>query len=75
MELNYLANSLIFPAIFAGTAFGLCNSAAKVATIVSPLLAEYEPPLPMIVFSIVCLLAMGLALGLKIGPERKKPKI
>jgi hypothetical protein len=38
----YLANSLIFPTIFAGTAFGVCNFFGKLATITSPLLAEVD---------------------------------
>ena len=52
LETCYLANSFLFPAIFAGTAFGLCNAGAKIATIVAPVLAEFTPPMPMIVFSI-----------------------
>lgn len=39
-DICYLANSTIFPAIFAGAAFGLCNMGAKIATILSPMLAE-----------------------------------
>lgn len=58
----YLANGLIFPTIFAGTAFGICNMFAKLATIVSPELAEIEAPVPMIVFDIICALAAGLSL-------------
>lgn len=47
----YLANSTIFPAIFAGTAFGICNIGAKVVTIFSPLTAEVKAPIPMVIFS------------------------
>ncbi len=36
----YLANSTIFPAIFAGTAFGFCNLGAKLVTIFSAPMAE-----------------------------------
>jgi hypothetical protein len=54
----YLANSTIFPAIFAGTAFGICNIGAKVVTIFSPLTAEVKPPTPMLIFS--SLSAVGL---------------
>ena len=46
----YLANSQIFPAIFAGTAFGICNIGAKLATMLAPLLAELSEPVPMIIF-------------------------
>jgi len=51
-DICYLANSFLFPAIFAGTAFGICNAAAKISTILAPMLAEFAPPLPMIIFSI-----------------------
>jgi hypothetical protein len=47
----YLANAQIFPAIFAGTAFGICNIGAKLATILAPLMAEIDPPAPMIIFT------------------------
>ena len=52
-DICYMANATIFPAIFAGTAFGFCNAGAKIATIISPLLAEVDPPLPMITFVVV----------------------
>ena len=65
----YLANSTIFPAIFAGTAFGLCNIGAKLVTIFSPVMAEITPPTPMIIFS--CLAALGLVAALNIIPPPK----
>lgn len=55
-DICYLANSIIFPTIFAGTAFGLCNLGAKIATILAPMLAEVDPPVPMIVFSLMAAL-------------------
>jgi hypothetical protein len=63
----YLANSTIFPAIFAGTAFGLCNIGAKLVTIFSPVMAEITPPTPMIIFS--CLSACALFAALNIIPQ------
>jgi len=59
-DICYLGNSLLFPAIFAGTAFGICNVGAKTATILSPLLAEIEAPIPMIVFTSIGIVAIGL---------------
>jgi hypothetical protein len=61
----YLANSQIFPAIFAGTAFGICNIGAKLATIFSPYMAEVDPPTPMIVFTILAVIAAVLSLFVK----------
>jgi hypothetical protein len=60
----YLANSTIFPAIFAGTAFGLCNIGAKLVTIFAPVMAEITPPTPMIIFS--CLASIALVAAINI---------
>lgn len=49
----YLANAQLFPAIFAGTAIGICNIFAKLSTIIAPLLAEVKDPIPMTVFAII----------------------
>lgn len=65
----YLANSTIFPAIFAGTAFGICNIGAKIITIFSPLTAEVKDPVPMVIFS--CLSAVGVVLSLQLRVEHK----
>ncbi len=61
----YLANAQIFPAIFAGTAFGICNIGAKLATIFAPYMAEVDPPVPMIVFTILASIAAFLALFIR----------
>ena len=68
----YLANSQIFPAIFAGTAFGLCNLGAKLATILAPMLAEVNPPAPMIIFVCTALLAGVLSLFIQIPKKNRK---
>lgn len=68
LETCYLANSFLFPAIFAGTAFGMCNAGAKITTIVAPILAEFKPPLPMIVVSIVTSLGAVLPIFIKAEP-------
>ena len=52
-DICYLGNSFLFPAIFAGTAFGLCNAGAKFSTIFAPLLAEYSSTLQMTVLSVL----------------------
>ncbi len=70
--LCYLANSGIFPAIFAGTAFGMCNVGAKFITIFAPMLAEVEKPVPMIIFAIVTSLAIFASLMIKAPPNSAK---
>lgn len=66
----YLGNALIFPTIFAGTAYGICNTFGKLATIISPMLAEVKMPTPIIVFVVVTSTAAVLALFIR--PEGKK---
>ena len=61
----YLVNSQIFPAIFSGTAFGICNIGAKLATIFSPYMAEVDPPTQMIVFSVLAIVAAVLSLFIR----------
>ena len=69
LDLCYLANSTIFPAIFAGTAFGLCNLGAKLLTIMSPLLAEADKPMPMIVYSVLLVGGIFAAISLQSEPK------
>ena len=58
----YLANAQIFPAIFAGTAFGICNIGAKLVTIFAPYIAEVNAPVPMVIFTILSSIAALLSL-------------
>jgi len=67
-NLSYLANSQIFPAIFAGTAFGICNIGAKFTTILAPLMAEVKPPVPMILFCLSAAVAGSLSFFIKKDP-------
>ena len=68
-DICYLGNSFLFPAIFAGTAFGFCNAGAKISTILSPLIAEVDPPIPMILLSIVTSSGAISSLFIKTAPE------
>ncbi len=67
-DICYLGNSFLFPAIFAGTAFGICNVGAKIFTILSPELAEVSPPTPMIVFSVLAASSAFISLFIKTAP-------
>ena len=69
-DVCYLANSTLFPAIFSGTAFGICNIAAKIATILSPLVAELDPPIPMTIFTIIAAVAVLLSTMFRTAPEK-----
>jgi OCT family organic cation transporter-like MFS transporter 4/5 len=70
----YLANAQIFPAIFAGTAFGICNIGAKLATILAPLIAETNQPIPGITFAATATLAAFLSLLLVVDANPKEEK-
>ena len=69
----YLANALLYPTTLVGTAFGICNMAARLATIVAPELAEVDAPIPMTVFTILAGVA-AIATLMMIKPKDEKAK-
>lgn len=71
----FFANSQIFPAIFAGTALGICNAGAKIATIFSPYMAEVDPPLPMIIFTTLAIAGALLSLLIQVKLEREEDQL
>jgi hypothetical protein len=68
-DLCFLGNSFLFPSIFAGTTFGFCNAGAKLASIMAPLLAEVDAPIPFSVNSALVLFAAIISLFLKASPS------
>lgn len=70
--LCYLTNSSIFPAIYAGTAFGVCNLGSKIIAIFAPMVAEVEKPIPMSIFAGVVSVAIVAASMIKTRPDRIK---
>lgn len=44
----YLVAVGLIPTMFASTVFGFCNVAARILTMSAPIIAEQEPPLPML---------------------------
>ena len=67
--LCYIITADYFPSIVSSRVFGICNLFSRFATILSPMIAELEPPLPMIVYSIVCSITMISSLGLTKSEE------
>ena len=57
--INYLSITQLFPTLFCGTAAGICNFAGRLATIFAPIVAEYEPPLPMLILGSLVMLAFA----------------
>lgn len=68
----YACTNDVFPILFCSTAIGCCNFASRFMTIFSDEIAEVKPPLPLILFSSICLLATGLTWFIKPLDVQKK---
>ena len=64
-NLSYLATPQMFPVALCTTAFGICNIFARISTIMSPLIAELPDPVPMSIFSVICIATAFLPLFLR----------
>jgi len=53
----YISNLVYFPDRFMGFVFGVCNVTARLLTILSPMVAEAEPPTPVLSYVFSCFLA------------------
>lgn len=69
--INYLSITQLFPTLFCGTAAGICNFAGRMATIFAPMVAEYEPPSPMLILGSMLLCAFAVSTSLVI-PSRER---
>lgn len=56
--LCYIINAEYFPAMVCSRIFGICNIFSRISTILSPLIAEVTPPVPMMTYVLVCTLSM-----------------
>jgi MFS family permease len=63
---NYISNSYLFPTLFAATAIGLCNTIARVFSAMSPILAQMDEPLPMVLFSCASLFTFAFIFFLQV---------
>ena len=63
--LVYIGTAQMFPAIFAGAAFGFCTTFAKFFSILSPMTAEATPPIPLYIFISLSAIIFISALFLK----------
>ena len=43
----------LFPASLVATAFGICNVAVKIVCMVAPIMAEVDPPTPMLIVAVI----------------------
>ena len=63
-SLCYIITAEYFPPIVCSRVFGICNLFARLATILSPLLAEITPPFPMVIYIMICIILMIASLFL-----------
>ena len=71
-NIAFLANANLFPAIFGSTAFGICNIFGRIATILAPLTAETDPPIPMMTFTIMAAVGIIASLFFVTKPPKAK---
>lgn len=67
----YIVQVELFPTLFLGTSFGICNFFARLFSIGSPLAAEIPEPIPAVIF---CVLA-GIGLLASFLIYQEKPEI
>ena len=67
----YMSTLVYFPSHYLGAVFGICNTAARAATISAPMVAELPTPIPELSVIITCLFAVILTRFLKIPDDLK----
>ena len=67
--INYSANQLFFPTLYAATALGICNFMARLFSALSFLFAEVEEPIPMIIITCSCALTAVAAFFLRVEKQ------
>jgi len=60
----YVSHSTVFPVLFSATALGMCNFVTRIFTAISPILAQIEEPLPVIIFLILSMLGCSVVWGI-----------
>ena len=66
----YIGTATMFKPSLSGTAFGVCNFFARLATIFAPLIAEWEDPIPLTILVTMCICAAALVSQLSPIDER-----
>ena len=59
--MSFISSVELIPSILATSAFGFSNVVARVVTILSPLIAEIDPPLPLKINVCVTIFAIIVA--------------
>lgn len=61
----YIGHMDIFPVVFSTTSMGICNIFARFTTIFAPMVAEIKEPVPEIIFTILCGIAVTISLFIR----------
>jgi hypothetical protein len=67
--LCYIINAEYFPAVVCSRVFGICNIFSRISTVLAPLIAEISPPIPMIVYILICFASMCASFFLRRNEE------
>jgi hypothetical protein len=65
VNIDWNANAKLFPVIYASSTNGICNLFARVTNSLAPQFAEFEQPLPIIIFGGMCLAGAIICLFLQ----------
>ena len=57
----FIATPWLFPIQVNATAFGICNLVGRLFALAAPIVAEFESPLPMMIFSVACAISILLS--------------
>ena len=68
----YMSTLIYFPSRYLGAVFGLCNTAARATTILAPMVAELDTPIPELSFIMICLFSAVFSQFLKIPKNLKE---
>ena len=73
-NINFAANSYLFPTLFAATAIGVCNFAARFTSSFSFVVSRLEEPTPMYLLTGLCALTSLAAILLKTPKKEHRNK-
>ena len=67
----YMSTLIYFPSRFLGAVFGICNTTARALTILAPMVAEIDTPIPEICSILICTVSVILSQLLIIPKDMK----
>ena len=65
LNIEFMANQFFFPTLFAATALGICGFLSAIFSALSYIVGELQEPIPMWIFTVMCVLSTVAAKFLK----------